>query len=376
MFDGMGWKTASNDQIDQAIDHFAGLNAAALARVCELIREVDARQSWMIDGARNLTDWVSSRLRIRHQKAAQLVGVSRRLTDLPALSQSFATGELSLDQVDAISRMATPSTERGLIEEALGLSNSALDLKARRQLGLSDDAAESVHERRRLFRQWNLDESELRFGGNLPADAGRLFDAAIDERIEDFGPNPETGMFDLYETRAADALTSLAAEQSEVHLTVFAERDALTTTADGSAELGNTAQIPNETARRLGCEAAVRTIITEGRQPVGVGRRSRQIPGWLRDIVSFRDGDQCQFPGCRNTRWLQIHHVQHWADGGPTDLENLIVLCGFHHRFLHEKRWHITRREDRWQFRKPDWSLHPRPRVSMDSRLRELVRSP
>jgi hypothetical protein len=262
----MGWEKTPNDRIDLALDHFSGLTSAGLAKVCELIGLVDQRQSWMADGARSLTDWVSSKLRVRHSSAAQLVGVARRLSDLPVLTARFSSGQLSLDQVDAISRMATPETEAGLIEEAMGLSNSALDQRARRRRGITVEDERTVWERRRLNRQWNLDESELRFNGNLPAAEGRIFDEAIDRRVDDLGVNPETGMFDLYETRAADALTELAATDGggtshPPQLTVFADFAALTTTNEGTAALDNTALIPNETAQRLACDAVVETII-------------------------------------------------------------------------------------------------------------------
>ncbi|HEX4519924.1 MAG TPA: HNH endonuclease signature motif containing protein [Gaiellaceae bacterium] len=58
----------------------------------------------------------------------------------------------------------------------------------------------------------------------------------------------------------------------------------------------------------------------------------------LRRALKARDGC-CRFPGCRNTRSLHSHHVQHWAHGGPTELENLILLCRRHHRLVHEGGW-------------------------------------
>jgi hypothetical protein len=109
----MEWGRASNDEIDLAIDHFSSLASAGLARVCELIAEIDSRQSWMTDGARNLTDWVASRMRIRHSPASQLVAVAKPIVDLPVLSRRFDGGEVSLDQVDAISRVATPGPSKG-----------------------------------------------------------------------------------------------------------------------------------------------------------------------------------------------------------------------------------------------------------------------
>lgn len=372
----MEWREASNDQIDQGLDHFAGLSAAAFARVCELINEVDMRQSWMADGARNLTDWVAAKPRLRHSSAAQLVGISRRLADLPLLRERFAAGDLSLDQVDAISRMATPQTEAEMIEAALSLSTAALDRAARRHRGISEAEARSVWERRQLIRQWNLDESELRFRGRLPGVEGRILDQAIDSRVDEMGPNPESGLFDPLETRSADALVDIAATTGSAAPTqvgIFADLEALTTSDKGTAYLDNTAPIPNSTAQRLACDATIETIIEDGNQVIGIGRRSRKIPGWLRRLVHERDGGVCQHPGCRNTRWLQVHHIISWAQGGGTDLDNLILLCGAHHRFVHEHGWRITGPPDNRVFRRPDWTPYAHHRRPLEPRLAQLV---
>jgi hypothetical protein len=128
----MDWSRASLDEIDRGFDHFGGLTSAGQAELCSLVQAADTSQTWMRDGARTLADWVSVRLRVRHETASALVRVAIRLVDLPVLSARFSAGDLSLDQTDAISRMATPDTEEGLIGEALGLSNTALDRAARR----------------------------------------------------------------------------------------------------------------------------------------------------------------------------------------------------------------------------------------------------
>lgn len=376
----MGWEIASNDEIDEAFDHFAGLSSAAAARVCELIAVVDQRQSWMADGARTLSDWVAAKLRIRNKTAVQLVAISRRLVDLPLLTQHFASGELSIDQVDALSDIATADTEAELIEQATAMSNAALDRMARRHRGVSDEKEKSVWERRRLVRQWNLDESELKFHGRLPGAEARTFDEAIDSRVDRMSPNSETGLFDPLQTRSADALVEMAATDGEgsgtpPHVTVFTAADVLSTEDDGYAELDNTAPLSNKTAQRLACDAVIEPVFRDGKQVIGIGRRSRTVPGWLRRLVYERDGGQCQDPGCTNTHWLQVHHIIPWSRGGPTDLDNLILLCGIHHRRVHEDGWHITGPPDKRVFRRPDWTPYPHPRRPLHPRLKALVRS-
>ncbi len=376
----MGWRECSTDELDEAFDQFAGLGSAAQARLCDLIVEVDARQSWMTDGARNLADWVAARLRVRHETARRLVSVARRLVDLPHTARRFTDGELSFDQVEAISRIVTAENEEHALEQLACLSSIELDRLARRHTGIDEETAQSVWERRRLVRQWNLDESELKFHGRLPGVEGRILDEAIDEKVNGMGVNPESGMFDPLEVRSADALVEMAATAGDgsstpAHLTVFADLEALITQDGGTAFLDNTVPISNETARRLGCDATIETVLRDGERIIGIGRRSRKIPGWLRRLVIERDGGCCQHPGCGNTNWLQVHHIIFWADGGPTDLDNLILLCGFHHRFVHEHRWRITGPPDRRVFRKADWTPYPRPPAALDARLQDLVRT-
>ncbi len=376
----MDWFGATADEVDRGFDRFGGLSAAATAELCSVIQAADLGQLWMADGARSLTEWVALRLRLRLPNARQLVGVARRLVDLPVLSARFACGDLSLDQVDAISRMATPDTEETVIDDALGLSNSALDRSVRHSRPPSREAERSVWERRRLVRQWNLDESELRFWGNLPAVGGQLFDDAIHQAACRIPVNPDTGLFDSYQTRSADALVELAATSNRSgmppQMSVNVDYDVLTAETAGVAELAGGALVANQTARRLGCDAVVEAVVRQNNTVVGVGRNSRTVPGWLRRLVHHRDGGQCQFPGCHNRRWLQTHHIHHWADGGATELDNLILVCGFHHRFIHEHRWHITinRDDGRVVFRKPDWTIHPKPRPKLHPQMMQLVR--
>lgn len=106
--------------------------------------------------------------------------------------------------------------------------------------------------------------------------------------------------------------------------------------------------------RRLACEAGLVLIATRNGSPMDVGRRQRRLTVALRRAVLARDRG-CRFPGCGATRHLHVHHVWHWADGGPTDLANLVTLCGAHHRFVHERAWTVTpaSRPGRFRFAPP-----------------------
>jgi hypothetical protein len=107
-------------------------------------------------------------------------------------------------------------------------------------------------------------------------------------------------------------------------------------------ELDGGPGLPAETARRLACDASCVPIVRDSlSQVTDVGRKTRVIPRWMRRRLHARDGG-CVFPGCPERRIVIGHHVQHWTRGGETELPNLIELCAFHHRLVHEGGWTVT----------------------------------
>jgi hypothetical protein len=96
-------------------------------------------------------------------------------------------------------------------------------------------------------------------------------------------------------------------------------------------------------------------ILEDGQgEPLGVGRKTRTIPPALRRALASRDGGYV-FPGCTHKRYVDGHHLQHWADGGTTKLANLVTLCRFHHRAVHEGGMRVERLHDgAWRFTRPD----------------------
>ena len=91
-----------------------------------------------------------------------------------------------------------------------------------------------------------------------------------------------------------------------------------------------------EAARRICCDAGVIEVIEDEKgTPLSVGRKQRTVNGPLKRALRERDRT-CRFPGCTNRLFLDGHHVKHWIDGGDTSLDNVILLCSFHHKHVHE----------------------------------------
>lgn len=110
---------------------------------------------------------------------------------------------------------------------------------------------------------------------------------------------------------------------------------------DRFAELEGGGLIHPETARRLACDCRLEVVAQDRRgASVGVGRAQRTPPRWLRRQLLFRDRG-CLFPGCGARRFLHCHHLEHWIRGGRTDLDNLGLVCSFHHRLVHEHGWDL-----------------------------------
>jgi hypothetical protein len=120
---------------------------------------------------------------------------------------------------------------------------------------------------------------------------------------------------------------------------------------EGGAELESGGVLHPETTRRLLCDARVGVVVEdeEGRT-LGMGRLSREPSAAMARQLRFRDRE-CRFPSCGTRRFTQAHHVRWWRHGGRTDLDNLVLLCSFHHKLVHELGWVLKREDDgalRW----------------------------
>ena len=166
------------------------------------------------------------------------------------------------------------------------------------------------------------------------------------------------------------------------HTGADADADAsgdLPPSSTGGCELEDGTPVAPETARRLCCDASLVTMLERDGRTLSVGRKTRTIPPALQRALRRRDGG-CRLPGCTQHRWVDAHHIEHWAHGGETKLSNLVQLCRFHHRLLHEGGFTVERllgdaaRSGGLVFRRPDGRrLHaaPRPPNGDDADVRD-----
>ncbi len=125
-------------------------------------------------------------------------------------------------------------------------------------------------------------------------------------------------------------------------MVVHVDEGVLAGGAAGGCELDEGPSVAPETARRLACDSSVVRVREREGKTLSVGRKTRSVPPAVRRALKRRDHG-CRFPGCENRLFVDAHHIRHWARGGETSLDNLVLLCRRHHRLVHEGGYSVER---------------------------------
>ncbi|GAA1373065.1 HNH endonuclease signature motif containing protein [Catellatospora chokoriensis] len=393
-----------------------------------LVRELDARAVPTAHGASSTAVWLREHWRIGIRTAKQTVELARSLDRLPATAEALAAGTVNTEQAAVIAQAlaelpalagleTAAKAEAALIGFAAQFEPSVLRRFGERVLThVAPDLAEE-HERQALAeheerahaaRTLTLtpDRSgRVRLAGWLDTEAAAVVTAALDPLARPGALDParpyvrtgdgiaeDTGTDDGSRTaghfapekthdtrtagqRRADALTEICRRVpasgelpdnggDRPQLIVTVDYDDLARRT-GAGLLDNGSTLTPGTVRRVACDAQVIPAVLGGDgQLLDLGRTRRLYTGALRRALVLRDRG-CAFPGCdRPPRWCQGHHIRHWAGGGPTDLDNAVLLCGHHHRVIHHDDWHVRLGHDRRpEFIPPgyvDVARHPR----------------
>jgi hypothetical protein len=348
-------------ELDRLGDEIAELSAhldAATARLLDLIREFDARSGWN-NGFTSCAAWLTWRVGLDPGAARERVRVARALGTLPLLARALARGELSYAKVRALTRVATPETEERLL--AFGKAGTAAHVerlvRGWRRVDAQAEARETA--RRHASRALHVYQDEdgmVVVRGRLAPEVGAVLvqalAAARDALYQQTRRADVSAETPTMAQQEADALALVA--QTALHhgidpgapgeryqVVVHVDAAALADPDQpGQSVLEDGVRVSAETSRRLACDAS-RVVMRHdphGRV-VDVGARTRTIPPALRRALHHRDRG-CRFPGCR-LRFAEGHHVRHWANGGPTTLSNLALLCRRHHRAVHEEGYRL-----------------------------------
>ena len=341
--------------LEREICTLAAHLAAATCRWLLLIAEFDAREGWAEWGVPSCAHWLSWRCGIGLSAAREHTRVARALGGLPLVEGAFASGELSYSKVRALTRVASEKTEAQLVELARHATGAQLEKVARqygRVLRSTTDHAHALHERQNLSTYWD-DDGMLVVQGRLTPEEGAALMAALDQAAATVPA--ETRELGAGAVRAQALVTLATGGHQTTEVVVHVDADTLVAEEiKHRSEVSDGPALAPETVRRLGCDAAIVAMIEHDGKPLSVGRRTRAIPPALRRALRSRDRG-CRFPGCTHTHHLHAHHIQHWAHGGPTEIGNLVQLCSYHHKLVHEGGYRVrVRAGNGLEFRRPD----------------------
>ena len=344
-----------------------------------ILLEFDRREGYREWGYADTAQWLDARCGITRVTAREKVRVARALSELDLIPKSFEEGFLSYSQVRALTRYADEDNEAALLKMADRCPASELEARLREmENGELLNARDGEAKARHLLTRHDGDGDRVRFRLELShEDAGVLVKALEVAKAEirecRLGVSGEGGEAAL----AADALMLMARrtlsgcfrgsaregpvwflpdtsgmaldepdpEQSGPTHLVMVHVDENALSGDGGHS-----DLPVPVVRRMLCDGALVGLVEDGDGvPLSVGRRTRTVPVGIRRALKARDRT-CRYPGCTHGRWLYAHHIVHWADGGETSLENLVLLCTHHHKLLHDGEFQILSRGEKGHF--------------------------
>jgi len=343
------------DQREQQLIDDESLIGRLRARQMANLEVLDRAQVATGDGSRSLSEWAATRLDMSLVSAKSLVRTMRRTTDRPDLREVLASGGVSFDRVEALSKIPD---DVGLLPH-LDVGGVYREAARRTRITAADEVktAENNH----LFLQYTLDETWARIQGGMDGYSASLVDKTLTE-LADAQPDLPDGIWGDRSWRRATALVDLCTPGGDdappAQVTVFVD-------AKAAAESNGESGVMLEAGPKVGvqaleailCDATTEvTVNGDDGIPMVYGRGARTAPPALKRAVIRRGGGVCQADGCNSRYRLEAHHETPWSQGGSTDPDDLIALCWFHHHIvIHQRGFQIYRHPDhgRIRFRRP-----------------------
>jgi len=377
------------ERLGDEITELAAHIHAATFQLLELIHEFDEQEGWSGEGVNSCAHWLNWKCGMNQGAAREKVRVAHALPDLPLISAAFREGKVSYSKVRAMTRVATPKNEEYLLSIANHGTAHHVERLVSQYRRLKRDEALELENIRHAQRElsWMMDSDGMwLFRGKFTAEQGALISRALEAAMDEMFVESENEPADVsaetpagvdgclpvphpVATRRADALERVAeawlaapnlgetgGDRSGMHRSggdrylLHIHTDVGTLKSDGpkdsnsaESELDGHGCVSAETSRRMACDSAVvNWHETPDSEALNIGRKSRSIPPATRRALQRRDGG-CRFPGCSCHRFVDAHHIRHWADGGETNMDNLVLLCRRHHRLVHEGGFGVCR---------------------------------
>ena len=330
----------STEELMEAAADTAHRVGALLGHFVELVGELDRRQGWRDEGATSLEAWIVERCGVSVSTARAWAHVAGRLFDLPQLASALCAGEISFDKVRAVVDVATPETDHVLVKRAAECSVRQLAELARSTTGTGAERARFGDERRSL----RFNDTFRTLSVQLPPESYAESKRSLEVRARRMPSDGETP----WDQRLCDGFLELLRSggpsgSSPYFVVAHVPLEALVGgDSTLSGELEEAGLISTETVRRIACDATVAIAVDDDVGHTMYEGRARRLPSDAQRREVKRRDRQCRFPGCTNVTFTNAHHIKPWKPDGRTDLDNLALLCEYHHRRMHTKEWTMS----------------------------------
>ncbi|MGO1488835.1 MAG: DUF222 domain-containing protein [Arachnia sp.] len=325
---------------DRSVARIGALSSQLAQVHAEMVEETAALLKgdvWAGQGVRSPQHFLQVFGWLSPAHANQLVVLARRCAELPETMELMEQGRLSLDQAVVVAEHVPAEFSAGGAELAEMMTVSQLRRTLSRYC-FEDGAVPADPDvpaaEKEAGPELTMNSHGRRFQLHFEAshDDGALVEQAIREAKDALfaAGNPKATLADGFLAMAGRSLEAVTTVARREHYKVVIHLD-----VDGKGWLGKKGGLPETLLRRFTCEGKVTPVWEKDGNPVSVGRSQRIVPERTRRLVEDRDRG-CRYPGCSVTGFLENHHLIHWADGGPTDPENLLSLCPFHHGEHHK----------------------------------------
>lgn len=360
---------------------------AATARFLTLVDEHADAEMWTEhDGCASPAYFLSWQTGLTPYAARDTLKVAAALRDLPLVRDAFAAGELGFEQVRCLVSIAQPASEAELVRLAKGMTGAQLARFCTVYRAAFLDRAEA--RRRRALRGGYRADGTYRISATLASEEGAIVEAALEAALKDMkenGEEPDEDADDPLAAHRADALVlaaerSLSAakdygsEPSPYQIVVHTDVSVLAGEREpGAPYIEGGGPISDEGLRRIACGASFVELTERSGQPLDVGRASRRATRAIRRALKARD-ETCRFPGCCRRARTDAHHLHGWTAGGVTALDNLALLCRFHHALVHRVGIRVEKTDDGFVFTRSDGTVirPPAPQPASGPGLQDI----
>jgi hypothetical protein len=318
------------------------------ARAVMLLTKTAETRAFERDGYSSLTALLKHRMSLHPGEAQRLVRRANALPSMPLTGLAYQQGAISGAQVDVLCEVHAIAPDHfeeseGILVELALETPQVHELRKKLDYWLSQVASEDLagdrhHVREARYLTLRREGEMMRINGWFDIESGERLAAGLEPGLALDGDTRSTP------ARRADILLEMLEGRSQrPSVSVLVSAETLRDGLPGISETSNGIYLTVDEIRRISCDANfTRIVFGPDSQPLDVGRTKRLVTPAQRLAVIARDR-QCVFPNCdRPERWCDVHHIIHWADDGPTAIENLVLLCRHHHTLVHQAGWTIT----------------------------------